>query len=155
SRRHGEIMHRSGRFFVTDHSSNGTLLMRASGHSTHFQGETFALDGSGTLRCGHRDGPAIDFVVAAPAAVGGHEPAAESDPAAAADTDSAPPVTNAFYREGDYWTLAYDCVVLRLRHAKGLGYLGRLLRHPNQEIHVMDLVAGGSAPGDASARDYE
>ena len=30
--------------------------MRASGHSTHFQGETFALDGSGTLRCGHRDG---------------------------------------------------------------------------------------------------
>ena len=29
SRRHGEIMHRSGRFFVTDHSSNGTLLMRA------------------------------------------------------------------------------------------------------------------------------
>ena len=69
SRRHGEIMHRSGRFFVTDHSSNGTLLMRASGHSTHFQGETFALDGSGTLRCGHRDGPAIAFVVVAPTAL--------------------------------------------------------------------------------------
>jgi hypothetical protein len=118
SRRHGEIMHRSGRFFVTDHSSNGTLLMRASGHSTHFQGETFALDGSGTLRCGHRDGPAIAFVVVAPTAL----PSGES---AAVEPDPGPPASTAFYREGDYWTLAYDGVVLRLKHAKGLGYLAR------------------------------
>ena len=46
--------------------------------------------------------------------------------------------------------------MLRLKHAKGLGYLARLLRHPNQEIHVMDLVAGGlSSAVDTGPRDYE
>lgn len=45
-----------------------------------------------------------------------------------------------FRREGDYWTIAYDEIVLRIRHSKGTGYLGQLLARPQVEIHVCELV---------------
>ena len=35
-----------------------------------------------------------------------------------------------FRREGDYWTIAYEAAVVRLKDAKGLRYLEPLLRHP-------------------------
>ena len=149
SRRHGEILHRNGRFFVTDHSSNGTLLVRAAGQTTHFQGETFALDGAGSLCCGHRDGPPMDFVVTPLGGSRGfaHEPA---------EPDPEPAGGNCFYREGDYWTLAYEGSLLRLKHAKGLGYLAQLLRHPDREIHVLDLVTGDMAPlRSVARREYD
>ena len=56
-----------------------------------------------------------------------------------------------FRREGDYWTIAFDGKVIRMRDAKGLGYLARLLRHPHREFHVLDLLTG-DAPRGASAR---
>lgn len=46
-----------------------------------------------------------------------------------------------FRREGDYWTLAYEGRLVRLRDAKGLHYLGQLLRHADREFEVGDLVA--------------
>ena len=56
-----------------------------------------------------------------------------------------------FRREGDYWTIAFDGKVIRMRDAKGLGYLARLLRHPHREFHVLDLLTG-DAPRGATAR---
>jgi hypothetical protein len=43
-------------------------------------------------------------------------------------------------REGDYWTLVYAGVTGRLKDMKGLHYLVRLLEHPAQELHVLDLL---------------
>jgi len=54
-----------------------------------------------------------------------------------------PPV---FRREGDYWTVAYDRVVVRLPDAKGLRYLEPLLRHPGQSFHVAELIRAAACP---------
>jgi pimeloyl-ACP methyl ester carboxylesterase len=55
-----------------------------------------------------------------------------------------------FRREGEYWTVAFGGKVVRMRDAKGLGYLARLLRDPHREFHVLDLLAGGAPrAGDA------
>ena len=56
-----------------------------------------------------------------------------------------------FRREGDYWTVAFGGKVVRMRDAKGLGYLARLLRHPHREFHVLDLLVG-DAPRAAARR---
>ena len=46
-----------------------------------------------------------------------------------------------FRREGEYWTVAYEGAVVRLRDAKGLRHLARLLAHPGREFHATDLEA--------------
>jgi tetratricopeptide (TPR) repeat protein len=43
-------------------------------------------------------------------------------------------------REGEYWTVAYEGDSFRLRDAKGIRYLARLLAEPDHELHVLDLV---------------
>jgi tetratricopeptide (TPR) repeat protein len=48
---------------------------------------------------------------------------------------------NVFRREGDYWSMEFDGLAVRLRDAKGLRYLARLLAEPGRELHVLDLVA--------------
>jgi pimeloyl-ACP methyl ester carboxylesterase len=58
-----------------------------------------------------------------------------------------------FRREGDYWTVAFGGKVVRMRDAKGLGYLARLLRHPHQEFHVLDLLVGAASRPEATARE--
>ena len=58
-----------------------------------------------------------------------------------------------FRREGDYWTVAFGGKVVRMRDAKGLGYLARLLRHPHREFHALDLVAGDAPRGHDTARE--
>jgi hypothetical protein len=45
-----------------------------------------------------------------------------------------------FCREGDYWSVVFDGRTTRLRDAKGLRYLARLLTQPGREIHAIDLV---------------
>jgi hypothetical protein len=70
---------------------------------------------------------------------------ARGGPAAAA---SVPPF--AFLREGEYWSVTYGGATFRLKDSLGLGYLVRLLEHPGQEIHVLDL-AGERAAGGAGA----
>jgi tetratricopeptide (TPR) repeat protein len=46
-----------------------------------------------------------------------------------------------FRREGDYWSLVFEGRTVRVRDLKGIHYLARLLAHPGQELHVLDLVA--------------
>jgi catechol 2,3-dioxygenase-like lactoylglutathione lyase family enzyme len=48
---------------------------------------------------------------------------------------------NLFRQEGEYWTVVFDGSVVRLRDAKGLRYLARLLAHPGREFHAVDLDA--------------
>ena len=49
-------------------------------------------------------------------------------------------------REGDYWTIAYDAAVVRLKDAKGLRYLEFLLRHPGRSFHVAELIRAAARP---------
>jgi tetratricopeptide (TPR) repeat protein len=76
----------------------------------------------------------------------GAEPGAEVAAPAAA--------TNLFRPEGEYWTVRYEGVVVRLKDAKGLHHLARLLARPGQELHVIDLEAaeGPAAPAGARSR---
>ena len=72
-----------------------------------------------------------------------------------------------FRLEGEFWTIRYHAETFRLHDAKGLRYLHRLLANPGGEIHVLDLVAGGSPseaghppadeelPEDVSTKDDE
>jgi tetratricopeptide (TPR) repeat protein len=48
---------------------------------------------------------------------------------------------NLLRQEGDYWTVGYDGTVVRLQDAKGLAHLACLLREPQREFHVLDLLA--------------
>lgn len=59
-------------------------------------------------------------------------------PAASAAPDDAP--LNVFRPEGEYWTIGYRGSTFRLREAKGLRHLHRLLADPGREFHVTDLV---------------
>jgi len=62
---------------------------------------------------------------------------------------------NVFRREGEYWTIAYDGAVFRLKDAKGLHYIAYLLRQPGLEIHVADLVAAtDKRQVDPTAKSY-
>jgi tetratricopeptide (TPR) repeat protein len=66
------------------------------------------------------------------------------------DSSSAPALTNAgtcsFVREGEYWSITYDDEIFKLKDSKGLHYIKRLLEYPGTELHVLDLVAGGTGP---------
>ena len=64
-----------------------------------------------------------------------------------------------FHLEGEYWTIAYQGMVIRVKDATGLRYLAYLLRYPHKQLHVFELVrlAGGpfaDTPG-GSARGKE
>jgi hypothetical protein len=64
---------------------------------------------------------------------------------------AAPTVSrNLFRREGEYWTVCYEGVVVRLRDAKGLRHLARLLADPGREFHVVDLEATDRRPAVAA-----
>jgi tetratricopeptide (TPR) repeat protein len=52
---------------------------------------------------------------------------------------------NATFRcEGDVWSIEFAGQVVRLRDARGLRHLSRLLSDPAREFHVLDLVAATS-----------
>jgi tetratricopeptide (TPR) repeat protein len=68
-----------------------------------------------------------------------------------------PPVPddNLFHREGDYWSVAFEGQIVRLRDLKGMRYLARLLAEPGREFHVLDLVAGERARSVDTSRRAE
>jgi DNA-binding CsgD family transcriptional regulator len=51
---------------------------------------------------------------------------------------------NIFRREGDYWILAYQGTVCRLKDSKGLHYIAFLLHSPGREFHTIDIVTATS-----------
>jgi AAA ATPase domain len=65
-----------------------------------------------------------------------------------------PIVEHTFRREGDYWLVEFDGGIIRVRDAKGMAYLARLLANPGREVHVLDL-AGQSGVSAVGARHNE
>ncbi|HEV7735056.1 MAG TPA: AAA family ATPase [Candidatus Binatia bacterium] len=65
-------------------------------------------------------------------------------------SDAGQTVVARLQREGEYWTVAYAGTVVRLRHAKGIGFLRQLLANPGREFHVLELAAEGE-PGERPA----
>jgi hypothetical protein len=57
-----------------------------------------------------------------------------------------------FRLDGQFWTLGYNGRTIRLKDAKGLGDLARLLRQPGRELHVLDLVGGQTPTGRSGDR---
>lgn len=47
-----------------------------------------------------------------------------------------------FRHEGNYWTIGFKRVFIRMKDVKGLHYLRTLLTAPGRELHVLDLAAG-------------
>ena len=147
SRRHSEIAYRNGRFHVTDHSSNGTLLVRPGGRGLHIQGETLLLEGQGTLRFGHVRGGSIDFVV---------EIVSEDGKAWTVEdvaVDPVPVSADLMRCEGEYWTVAYDGQVLRLKDSKGLRYLAAIMRRPGREVLALDLASSDAVRPSVPSHD--
>jgi hypothetical protein len=55
-----------------------------------------------------------------------------------------------FRREGEYWTVSFEGVVVYLRDAKGLRHLARLLAQPGQEVLAVALEAAEGHPAPAA-----
>jgi hypothetical protein len=72
------------------------------------------------------------------------DPAEEAEPQAARLPSEAG--GNVFRQEGEYWTVVFDGVVVRLRDAKGLRHLARLLADPGREFHAVDLEVADHRP---------
>jgi tetratricopeptide (TPR) repeat protein len=73
------------------------------------------------------------------------EQVASTTSAAPSRVDTVDPATASLTREGEVWTANFSGRVVRLRDAKGLHHLARLLSHPGVEFHALDLVAGETA----------
>ena len=54
---------------------------------------------------------------------------------------------------GEYWTIGYGSASFSLKDIKGLGYIQRLLQHPGEEFHSLDLLnsPGASAAGESDS----
>ena len=53
-----------------------------------------------------------------------------------------PAQTGIFARSGEYWTVSYSGTTFSLKDVKGLSYIQRLLQHPGEEFHALDLLSG-------------
>ena len=74
------------------------------------------------------------------------EAATAPGPGPAAGTALRELTGNVFRLEGEYWTVAYEGSVVRLKDTKGLRHLARLLTQPAREFHAVDLEAADSRP---------
>jgi len=70
------------------------------------------------------------------------------------ETSDAPFTTAVFRREGEYWTIEFGSDVFRIRDARGMRHLARLLSVPGREIHAIELSrldGSGTRPTAATA----
>nr|MBA2725058.1 AAA family ATPase [Actinomycetota bacterium] len=63
-------------------------------------------------------------------------PLNHSDPVTAGH----PASSGTFICEGDFWTIGYSGLEIRLKDSKGVQYIAELLKLPGQEVHVLSLV---------------
>ncbi len=67
----------------------------------------------------------------------------------------AEPTVAVLRKEGRSWAVAYGATRFRLKDTRGLGYIVELLRHPNRDLHALELAAAdpssSSKLGDAGA----
>jgi hypothetical protein len=63
-------------------------------------------------------------------------------PADTAKSQSTPEAQDGiFRREGEFWTIACQGEVFRLKDVRGLAYIAYLLGHPGEEFHVLSLAS--------------
>jgi len=60
-----------------------------------------------------------------------------------------------FRREGDYWTIAWQGRVVRMKHAKGFSYIARLLANPGCDVLARILVESGMTTASRSSRNAQ
>src|SRR5215469_575761 len=61
--------------------------------------------------------------------------------------------TAIFALTGESWTLEYAGVSFSLRNTLGLSYLQRLVQHPGEEVHALDLLMGPGAHAVQEGKD--
>ncbi len=61
---------------------------------------------------------------------------------------NSPVQTGVFAVKGDYWTLGLGGVTFPIKDIKGLSYIQRLLQHPGDEFHALDLLSFASVDPD-------
>jgi AAA ATPase domain len=101
-------------------------------------------------------GAAIDHHRRAALALGGDgghgaDVAREAVDNARRDATAGPRPTR-FRCDGEYWTIAFDGVEVRVRDALGIRVLAQLLWQPYQQLHAVELVAS-SVPGTTEQAD--
>ena len=47
-----------------------------------------------------------------------------------------------FVQHGEDWTIGYGTASFPLRNVLGLSYIQRLLQHPGEQFHALDLLSG-------------
>jgi len=94
--------------------------------------------------------PGAGDVEAAAHAVDQFLGAVSADVVAATDAATST-ADNVFRREGEYWTLVFDGAVCRVRDAKGLHHILRLLRDPGLQFAPAELLAELEPPPPPSA----
>ena len=45
-----------------------------------------------------------------------------------------------FRKDGEFWTVGYAEGLIHIKDSKGLAYIVQLLRNPNMEFHVLELI---------------
>ena len=58
-----------------------------------------------------------------------------------------------FRRDGQFWTLSFRGRTVRMKDAKGLQDLARLIAQPGREVHVLDLAGARTDPAGGALRD--
>jgi hypothetical protein len=137
SRTHAVIRHRRGQFYLLDTSRNGTLVGSVGSMSARVRGERVPLGGTGHIRLGHRESRELWFHVEALSSDGRSWRAVAPSPAGEIDAASGETILR---REGEYWTIAHDGLLCRLKDARGLHYIAYLVAHPGCELHAVDLA---------------
>ena len=61
SREHAQVVHRSGRCYLVDRSTNGTYLRPGRRKPHHVHREELLLEGEGTFSLGRADGPPVSY----------------------------------------------------------------------------------------------
>jgi adenylate cyclase len=63
SREHAEVIHRRGRCYLVDRSTNGTYLRPGRRKPHHLHREELVLEGEGTFSLGRADGPPVSYKI--------------------------------------------------------------------------------------------
>ncbi len=88
--------------------------------------------------------------------VKGQRPAPASSPPTFVPDVSKEPAAVVFRLDGQFWSVGRPTRLMRLKDAKGLEYIRRLLQQPNVAVHALDLAGAPEASGserEAAARE--
>lgn len=61
------------------------------------------------------------------------------------DADELMSDLNRIRKSGNVWVLSYSGRTVHIKDSRGINDLARLIRHKHHDVHVMDLVSGGSS----------